>query len=228
VLLHVVRDDVQNKLFIRDADGRRRIFIRTYSYPEREMRGVLVLDLNQDGDLKTLSRATRASWPEPGKLRLETVRSLDFGANGKPEVPVRHVPTHTLDTDTSPSTLVAAAEDEEGSVGMQPLSELRRQAAQYPHVPYFRVAYHSRIASIFTPVVLLLIGIPCLVGFEQAVRSRFLGIIVCILVAAGVYLVTFVLGSMGMSNTLNAVLCGWLPTILAGAVGLWLFQSILT
>jgi lipopolysaccharide export LptBFGC system permease protein LptF len=46
--------------------------------------------------------------------------------------------------------------------------------------------------------------------------------------AAGLYALTFVFTSMGSTGSLNPVLAGWLPVILSGAVGLWLFQAMLT
>ena len=110
----------------------------------------------------------------------------------------------------------------------QTLADLRVAARQYPTVPYFRVAFHGRLASAFSSLILLMIGVPCLVGFERSVNSRFLGAMLSIALAAGLYTLTFVCNSMGCTGSLNTALAGWLPTILGGSLGLWLFESMLT
>ncbi len=111
---------------------------------------------------------------------------------------------------------------------MQTLAQLREQIRRNPNVPDFRVVFHSRIAAILSPIILLLVGIPCLIGFETTVKSRFLGVIVSIVVAASFYALGFALSSMGSTETVNPILAGWLPSIVGGSAGLYLFQGMHT
>jgi lipopolysaccharide export LptBFGC system permease protein LptF len=53
-------------------------------------------------------------------------------------------------------------------------------------------------------------------------------VVISILVAAGFYALGFVLSSMGATETVNPVIAGWLPSIIGGSAGLWLFQSMHT
>lgn len=221
-----LRNEGVRNAFISDLGGRRRVFVRNYDFATKEMTGVLVIEVNEQGHMVSTLNANRGALAEPGKLLLHSVRIQEVAeAGGK----TRSEDEAVLETEITPLTILNAnADDDDGTSGVQPLSELRRQMERHPRAPYFHVAYHSRLASFFMPTVLLLIGMPLLVGFEQTVRSRFLGIIVCILVAAGMYGVSFILSSMGMTGALNSVLCGWLPTIGGAAVGLWLFGSMQT
>lgn len=97
-----------------------------------------------------------------------------------------------------------------------------------PEIPFFAVSFHTRLAAFFSPLILLLVGLPCLVGFERSVNSRFLSVIVSMGLAAGLYVLTFVFNSMGTTGALNPVLAGWLPAIISAVAGLWLFQSMMT
>jgi len=119
----------------------------------------------------------------------------------------------------------AAREEEELNALLLPLSELRRRIAGEPHTPVYRVAFHWKLASFFSPFVLLLVGMPCLVGTGGSINSRFLGSVLCILLAAGYYVLTFVFNSFGKTDALHAAVAGWFPIIIVGSLGLYLFES---
>ena len=106
--------------------------------------------------------------------------------------------------------------------------ELIARIKENPDVPAYRVMLHSRLASALSPFLLLLVGVPVLVGFENSLQSRFVGVIMCILVAGAYYVLTFVFGSMGNTGTISPVLAGWLPVLMTGVGGLWLFEAMLT
>jgi lipopolysaccharide export system permease protein len=97
-----------------------------------------------------------------------------------------------------------------------------------PHSPSYAVAFHLRLASFFTPFILLLVGIPCLIGYEESVKSRFVGVLISIAVSAGFYTLMFVFNSIGESGNVPAVLAGWLPVVVVGSLGLYLFESRLS
>jgi lipopolysaccharide export LptBFGC system permease protein LptF len=178
-----------------------------------------------------VSRALQADVGEwsPGSVRLRTVRVWEFEAGTGRALSSDLLPDLTLPTGIGRRELLAASEQsQEGPPMAQTLADLRGAERQYPTVPYFRVALHRRVASAFSSFILLLIGVPCLVGFERSVNSRFLGAILSIALAASLYTLTFVFSSMGVTGSLNAAVAGWLPTILGGALGLWLFESMLT
>jgi lipopolysaccharide export system permease protein len=229
ILGRVLDNDVSSHLLVSDPAHNRRAFIGEYDFSRRTMKSVCVIDCYPSGTLKRNIEADSARLRESGVLELRTAEVQEFDPSGTPTARPTLVPRMEVEFGLSQMGLVEAAEDNaQKGMALQTLGELQTQMALNPEVPFFRVSYHSRLASFFEPLILLLAGLPCLVGFERSVNSRFLGTIVSIGLAAGLYALTFVFTSMGSTGSLNPVLAGWLPVILSGAVGLWLFQAMLT
>ncbi len=231
ILDRVLDNDVERELLLQDPGFSRYVFVGQYDFPRRAMQEVCLLEFHL-GDERLLERvvqADRAHWgSREGTLMLEGVEIRQFDESGAGAAPSFH-PTREVRTGLTPFALVEAAQDQDEEIGlMYSLSELRRLVRAQPDIPHFRVLLHGRLASLFSPFILLLIGLPCLVGFERSVNSRFLSVTVSILLAAGFYTVNFVLTSMGETQVVPAVLAAWMPTIGGGAVGLWLFESMRT
>ena len=227
-LAHVLEGDVQDDLLLNDPQYRRHFFIRQYDFVRGQARDVAVIEQHPGGALKRVIQADSAVWRD-GTVQFTTAEVREFGESGLSTARPELLPELSIPTGTSRLSILAAADEgSKGYLGAQTLGQLRHFARMYPGVPYFRVAFHARLASFFSPFILLLVGIPCLVGFEHSVQSRFLGVLLSIALATGLFALTFVFTSMGTTGTLDAVLAGWLPTVLAGALGLWLFESMLT
>ena len=227
-LSHVMDGDVQRELWLDDSEFSRKFFLREYGFAQGTARYVCVVETRPDSTMAARILADSAEWGA-GSVRLRTAEVQEFqegtGWLARSEV----LPELTLPTGISRADLLQASEEgQERPPVAQTLSDLRDGARQYPNVPSFRVAFHSRLASAVSPLILLMIGVPCLVGFERSVNSRFLGAILSIALAAGLYTLTFVFSSMGNTGSINTALAGWLPTILGGSLGLWLFESMLT
>jgi lipopolysaccharide export system permease protein len=229
LLGRVLDGKVETQLLLADRQFGREVFVGEYSFAADAMKGVSVMEFHPDGVVKRVIQAPRAVWRPGSKLLLETAEVQEFDASGVPAAKVPPPDTMELETGLKPFDFVEATEQYSDTTSLyHTLPELRRAIQEYPDVPYFRVAYHSRLASLFSPMLLLLVGIPCLIGFERSINSLFLGVIICIAVAAGYYVVTFVLSSMGTAATISALLAGWLPAIIVGSAGLWLYESMLT
>jgi len=229
MLGHILDNDVENQLLVNDAAHNRKIFIGQYDFSRRTMRHVSVIDFYPDGVLKRNIHAGAAALATPGVLRLQTVEVQAFDSSGAPAGKPTVLRQMDVDVNLTPMALVELSEENaQKGVRLQTLPELRTQMRRNPDIPFFRVSFHSRLASFFGPLILLLVGLPCLVGFEQSVNSRFLGVIISIGFAGALYALTFIFTSMGGTGALNPVLAGWLPAILTGALGLWLFQTMMT
>ncbi|MFO8008774.1 MAG: LptF/LptG family permease [Candidatus Brocadiia bacterium] len=224
-------NDVERQLLLEDAGFNRYLAVGQYNFADQNMQDVCLLEFRLDDELllERVVQADRASWgSREGTLVLEAVEVKLLDETGSREDPSFH-PTLEVRTGLTPFAFVEAAQEEDDEIGlMHTLSELRRLARTQPDIPHFRVLLHGRLASLFSPFVLLLIGLPCLVGFEHSVGSRFLSVTISILLAAGFYTVSFVLTSMGETQVVPPVLAAWMPTIGAGAAGLWLFESMRT
>jgi lipopolysaccharide export LptBFGC system permease protein LptF len=227
VIKQILDDRLEAHLLVRDEQFSRTVFVGQYDFAEGDMEDVFIGETDPiDGHVRKTWLAERGHWGDPGQIVLLNVviRDTEDGAR-----PAGTMGRAVLDTSLAPVDLLEAAdEDSDSPVSFQTLGELGRLSREYPRVAHFRVSYHSRFASFFSPLVLLLIGVPCLVGFERSVNSRFLGVFIGIALATGLYALTFVFHSMGTTGALDPVAACWLPPIAGGAAGLWLFQSMLT
>ena len=223
---------------LRDAERNMTLMVQRYDYRNQDnpMLGVSVFEFyprrGEDGGrgpLKSIIVADAGFWLSDGGISLETVTIQDYneggGAAGKPRVQM----TKELETDLTPYDFVHAHSDELGvRLSAMTFRELRFQSRRSPGVKQFRVMLHNRLAAPFMPFVLLLLGIGPLVGFEASVRSRMLGVFLCIAVAAAFNVVSFVLISLGNVNAIAAPLAAWIPVGGGGAAGLWMFKAMRT
>jgi lipopolysaccharide export LptBFGC system permease protein LptF len=231
MLGHVLDSDVENQLLLNDPQHYRKVFIGRYDFTRRTLRKVTLLDFYPDNPLglKRSIQADSGQLLAGGILSLRTAEVQQFDPSGTPNARPTVLPRLDVEVGLSPMDILSASEDnaQKGSL-FQTLPELRTQMRLNPEIPFFAVSFHTRLAAFFSPLILLLVGLPCLVGFERSVNSRFLSVIVSMGLAAGLYVLTFVFNSMGTTGALNPVLAGWLPAIISAVAGLWLFQSMMT
>jgi lipopolysaccharide export LptBFGC system permease protein LptF len=229
VLRHELEGRTDSDLLVREPRHHRKLFVGRYNFATRQMESISLMEFHDDGMLKRILRADKGSLEPEGQIRLQTVEEQEFDTSGVPVAMPGIRAQVTRDTSITQMDLVRAAEEsrEEGMM-LLGLSDLHARMQRNPTIPFFRVAFHARLASFFSPLILLLVGLPCLIGFERSVHSRFFSVVLSILLAGGLYALTFLFTSMGTSGMLPPVLAGWLPVIITAAGGLYLFQSILT
>ncbi len=219
-------EKVVSSCLLNDPRHNFRLYVDEYSYATQEMFRLCVMRQYPSRALKTTIVADYGVWRQDGSIGLETVTIQNFDESGNPVGKPQVRPTMILETSLAPFDFVRAKE--ESLLPSLTLLELRLQARKNPNVPAFSVMLHSRLAEPFVPFVLLLVGIPLLVGFEHPTQSRVLGIVVCILVAGGFYVLSFVCVSLAKTGVVDPVLAAWFPTGLMGAAGLYLFTIMRT
>ena len=221
--------EVDGNLVLTEPGRNRKLFVGSYDYALGAMSQVMVMDFyDPEGTIKTIIEAESGTWREDGGISLANVTIQQFDENGMPQhgPPPPVLPTKLVETSLAPFDFVNARR--EVILPVMTLSELARQAHRNPEVPRFSVMLHSRLAATLMPFMLLVVGIPLLVGFPRAAESRVLAVVVCALVAGGFYVLSFVFISMGNTGAMNPALAGWLPVLLVGPVGVWLFSSMRT
>ena len=87
---------------------------------------------------------------------------------------------------------------------------------------------HGRLSAPLVPFVLLLLGVPVLVGFESSVSNRMIGVVLCIVVAATFHTATFVCLSFANTGAMDPVLAAWAPVLGGGLTGAWLMGTMRT
>jgi lipopolysaccharide export system permease protein len=221
---------VDRGLLVAEPELDRVVHIGEYEFASGAMRRIAVMEFYPESPraLRAVIEADSAEWSAEGKLILRSVSIEEFDPTGKARQS-GPFPTRVLETTLSPERLAVEADtgNTPGPLSYS-LPSLREEMAQNPGVPFYTVVFYTRIASFFTPLIFLLVGIPCLVGFERTVDSRFLGALISLVVAAGFYVLSFVFSSLGNTGVLNPILAGWMPTVVGAAAGLWLFESMHT
>jgi len=88
--------------------------------------------------------------------------------------------------------------------------------------------YHARLAYPFIGLVLVGLGLPFVIAHERIQRSRLIGVGVCILICMIFYTVQFIADDLGQTGNLPPQVAAWLPTIVFGALGVYLLETVHT
>ncbi|MGR3309489.1 MAG: LptF/LptG family permease, partial [Candidatus Brocadiales bacterium] len=145
-------------------------------------------------------------------------------ASGKWIGPARKFRDYFLETNIAPEHL----RETELDPSLLSLSKLKDLYRKEPENPRFGLLFHSRIAHPFSNFVLILLGIPFIIGHEKARKNIFFGIGASVLVCGAFYLITFLCSNLSITGNLNPVFAAWLPIFLFGSLGLFLFEGIRT
>jgi lipopolysaccharide export LptBFGC system permease protein LptF len=176
-----------------------------------------------EGGIKESIQASRGVWKD-GRWHLYEVIIIAGGAE-KSSQDIAELAEYVLPFNLMPEDLTTQRADP----GLMSTRQLKDLISRHPQNLGLRVALHSRFTYPLTGVILLLIGLPFVVGLERVSRSRVLGIGMCFVVCAAFYGVTFLCTSLGSSSSLPVPwLAAWLPIILFAAVGVFFFDMIKT
>ena len=115
---------------------------------------------------------------------------------------------------------------EDTSVLYQDSSKLREICAADPTRTDVAVVLHSRYAFPLSNLVLLLLGLPFVLGTES--KGTFTGLAFCVVICAAFYGVHALCAELGKEATLSPAAAAWLPIALFGPLGLFLFDGVRT
>ena len=102
--------------------------------------------------------------------------------------------------------------------------ELYRKLEKNPHDPVLAVAYHKRFADPIGVFVLLLLALPFALNQERA--NLYVGIGLAVLVCFLYILSEMLCRDMGNTDRLRAVAAAWLPNLVFGPLGIFLFDTV--
>ncbi|MEW6355515.1 MAG: LptF/LptG family permease [Planctomycetota bacterium] len=132
---------------------------------------------------------------------------------------------YTLTTDLTPDDLL----QEDFTPGFRSIGDLRHRIKKEPERVDLKLAFHGRFTHPLSAIILLLIGLPPVIGSERFSRNRVLGIGISLAVGVGFYLVDFICGHLGKHGYIPiAGIAAWTPLIMFGALGFYFFDSMRT
>jgi len=171
------------------------------------------------GSLKVKS----AVWLGDGRWRCFGVVETKMVGEDKQEV--HEYDEYILRTALTPERLAARATEP----GFLSVRQLLKRVREEPNNLDYRIILHSRFTYPLSGMILLLIGLPPVVGMEMLSRNRFLGAGASISVVVVFWVVTFVCEWLGKQDYLPMpFLAAWLPVVLFGAIGIYLFDTMKT
>jgi len=104
-------------------------------------------------------------------------------------------------------------------------TQLRDLVRKRPDRKDLAVLMHTHITYAFTPLILLLMGLPLVMRSRQ--HNVFLGLGLCLTLSLAFFATTQLMQHMGSHGAiLNPLLGAWLPVVMGGALGLILFEGV--
>lgn len=221
----VVEDNVRRLLDVQVFDSERRVFFFGVIFPfERKMFRARILERHPVTGRRAAEITARvATWTPRGKTlvlslshgevrrfhpdRLSILPGypLSFGENG-----------YQVETDLTVSRLYRPERQTDVEF-FTPAVELARRVREDPRRFELAMSLHLRLSLPLATIVLLALGLPLVVN--QETRNFFLGVGICVLVAAAFYATLFVTINLGNKAILNPAFAAWAPLVLFGSLG---------
>lgn len=215
-------DNVQRNLLLDDKENNSLIRIWKYNNTTQNMQSVFILGRYENRKKKFTISAEEGRWIGNNTWLLTKVVKHVYNEQGKWVAPVQQIDSLEYQSTITPMDL--------GKIKLDPsllnFEQLQELCKNEPDNPRNSVLFHSRIAYTLTHFVLLLLGIPLVVGFERFSRNLFLRVGLCVLICGIFYALSFVCSNLGNTGMIHPLLAAWLPIVIFGSVGLLFFDMM--
>ncbi|HHT9129999.1 MAG TPA: LptF/LptG family permease [Candidatus Brocadiaceae bacterium] len=212
----------QQNLLFDDKENKTLIRIWKYNNKTQQMKSVFILARYENGKKKFTINADEGRWLGNNTWLLTKVVKHIYDERGRWIAPVQQIDSLEFESTITPMEL--------GKIKLEPsllnFEQLKELCKNEPDNPRNSVLFHSRIAYTLTHFVLLLLGIPLVVGFERLSRNLFLRVGFCVLICGIFYSLSFVCSNLGNTGILHPILASWLPIVIFGSVGLLFFDMM--
>jgi lipopolysaccharide export system permease protein len=213
-------------------DGRTRVAAESYNVLTRTLNRVRITCLDDQALTREVVVSERAVWDERrGRWvafegTVERPFELLEVEGEKPRPWKRAIPPegHVVDSAFSPKQLRKSGLSFTDTFA--PLRDLLEKARQSPHDPTEQMKVHVRLAFPWTPVLLILIGLPSVVAAHS--RSFVKDLSFSFVLGLAYYAVFFTGLYLGNRGNLPALLAAWGPNALFALVGLISFARMRT
>lgn len=210
------------KVNILVEDKVNRILLRALSFniAEGKIESVFVIGRNKNNRKKFTISAKEGKWAGNNKWLLFDAVRHNYDKNGKWVAPSQQIKEYFLETTLTPEDLNRV----EVNATLKSFNELRDLCKSEPENAMYSVMFHSRVAYPLTNFILLFLGIPFTIGFERMSRNIFLRVGISILICCSFYVLTYICANLGNMGILHPILAAWLPVVMFGSLGLFLFD----
>jgi lipopolysaccharide export LptBFGC system permease protein LptF len=210
---------------MRDRAGNT-LFAGSYDASERRLRWVTLRERDADGEVVRAYHGDEARWvrdpasPTGGWWWLPAGYTVSQGVTEP--IPARE--GVLLPTSVEPVDVESMNE----RVSLLGFGALRRQYLRQPYLPSLRVQLHERMARPLGHVILLMLGLPFVLGRGRRGAGVFLGLIAVVVICAAYFLSGFFFYALGADGALHPFWAAWTPAIVFGLAAIWLFGRVQT
>lgn len=214
--------NTRNNILMEDSENRLILRIWRYDIKEQIMKSPFILAKHENGKRQFIIKAEEGKWMGNNKWQLLNVVKNDYDISGKWIAPVNDLVEYTFETMLTPEKIV----NMEVGPTLLSLEELKELMKNDPANFHNFVIYHSRLAYPLTNFVILLLGIPFVIGFEQLSRNIFLRLGICAVICCAFYVLSYFCINMGNTGMLHPALAAWLPIVIFGCLGIYFFDTM--
>lgn len=214
--------NVRNNILLEDSKNRIILRVWMYDINENTMKSPFVLSRYEDGKRKFIVKAETGKWIGDNKWKLSNVVKNNYDERGNWIAPVEEMDEYIFETELTPEKITKFEMD----ANLLSLEELKGRIRNDPNNFPYSVIYHTRLAYPLTNFVILLLGIPFIIGFEQLSRNVYLRIGICGVICCAFYVLNYFCVNMGNTGLLHPALAAWLPIVIFGSLGIFLFDTM--
>lgn len=208
------------------------LYAERYEVKKRRMDKVTITLLSPYGWTEKMITAHHAQWDKKSNrwyLYSGSVRPYAEGVQIPVEDPSGAEPPHIKEQpfgaegmawDTTLQPVDIANRGVPGA-GYMTFSQILKRIEDFPYAPTFWTRLHQKLTYPLSPVILILIGLPFVV--RSHAKGIVVGLIQCLILTIVFYALTFGLTDLGNKGMINPILASWLPTLLLGSAGTFLF-----
>lgn len=215
-------NNIQRNLLLDDKQNNTLLRVWGYDNKAQRMQSVFIIGRHENKKKKFTINADEGIWLGNNKWLFTKVVKHVYDNNGKWIAPVQSIDSMEFDSTITPLEL--------GKIKLDPsllnFRQLKELCKNEPDNPRNSLLFHSRIAYILTHFVLLLLGIPLVIGFERLSKNLFLRVGLCVLVCGIFYSLSFICSNLGNTGMIYPMLAAWLPIVILGSVGLLFFDMM--
>ena len=201
---------VDDLVHLRDGKGTVTV-AASFSFADRSLGGVVVQ--------RPWTEAGFDRWTaprlDPDGRAWRATEGLEIQPAGVASLPRRMPPGTPVDIGVTPDEVEALA-SKKGTADLS-YTQLARIARKFPERRNLKMALHKQLARPLSSVVLLLCGVPILIG---AGRSHFLGVAIAFGLSAAYYFLDIFFTSLGDRGDLPALFAAWFPLAALLSLGL--------
>src|SRR3990167_2151486 len=215
-------EEEKSNILVEDGTNRLLLRVWTFNVVEGRLGSVYVIGKYENGKKEFTISAREGKWTDDNKWLLINVVRHNYDESGKWIAPAQQMDEYFLETTLTPEQLSVV----DINSTLKSFKELRELCKKEPENPRYSVMFHSRVAYPLTNFVLLFLGIPFVIGFERMSRNIFLRVGISILICCAFFVLSYVCINLGNMGILHPLLAAWLPVVIFGCLGLFLFDGM--